>query len=200
MKWYRLAAEQGHASAIREIKKSRYQIFLPELEKERRLAAEKAEELRLAAEKAKEERRIAKAKAKEERRIAEARADIIRHFQPECAAFGFEVSSNQMAACMFDLYKIEQGKEQKRGVALERAKQNRAVIDAGNSNAAARTAQIEAQNRLVREQLKEQQRQREINELNGLLELGKQGLEMMQPPKPALTCTYNPSNQTTTCY
>jgi len=36
--WFRLASEQGNESAIREIKKSRYQIFLPELETARQVA------------------------------------------------------------------------------------------------------------------------------------------------------------------
>ena len=161
---------------------------------EQRVLAEAKERRALA--KAEERRRIAEAKAKEERRIAEVRADIIRRFQPKCAAFGFKVGSNRMATCMFDLYKIELEKGQKRAVSLEQEKQNRAAIEAENANAAARAAQIDAQNRLIREQLKEQQKQREID---GLLELGRQGLEMMQPPKPALTCTYNPFLRQTTC-
>jgi len=188
-------AEERRRIAEAKAKEER-RIAEEKAEEQRRLATEKAKERRLAAEKAEERRRIAEAKAKEERRIAEVRADIIRRFQPKCAAFGFKVGSNRMATCMFDLYKIELEKAQKRAVSLEQEKQNRAAIEAENANAAARAAQIDAQNRLIREQLKEQQKQREID---GLLELGRQGLEMMQPPKPALTCTYNPFLRQTTC-
>jgi len=41
--------------------------------------------------------------------------------------------------------------------------------------------------------------QRNQRELEGSLELMKRGLEMMNPPKPALTCKYNAFTKTTVC-
>jgi len=48
----------------------------------------------------------------------------------------------------------------------------------------------------VRALLEEQKKQRQ---LEGSLELMKRGLEMMNPPKPKITCKYNAFTRTTVC-
>jgi hypothetical protein len=77
-----------------------------------------------------------------------------------------------------DLYKLEKSKSQTRTVI-----QNK--VPSGNGDASA-----------VRALLEEQKRQRE---LEGSLELMKRGLEMMNGPKPKLTCKYNTLTKTTVC-
>jgi hypothetical protein len=76
--------------------------------------------------------------------------------------------------------------------------ENQSCYEAGFylNHRSARASQIETQNMLVREQLEEQKKQRQ---LEGSLELMKRCFEMMNPPKPALTCKYNTFTKTTVC-
>ena len=117
---------------------------------------------------------------------------IISRLKPSCTAFGFKEGSRELSKCLFDLYKIEQEKEQKRAATAEQARQYKSAIDARNANAAAQASQIETQNMLIREQTNQRK-------WEGSLELMKRGLEMMNPFKPALTCKYNAFTKTTVC-
>ena len=107
---------------------------------------------------------------------------------------------SELSKCLFDLYKVEQQKEQKHAAAVEQARQNKSAIDTQNSNAAKRASQIESQNMLIREQVKKRK-------LEGSLEMMRRGLEMMIPPKPRLLpapklpviCSYFARTKTTVC-
>jgi TPR repeat protein len=91
-----------------------------------------------------------------------------------CSGFGFKDGSKEMSTCMFDLYKLEKSKSQPPTVI-----QN----NSGDSSA-------------VRALLEEQKKQRQ---LEGALELMKRGSEMLNPPKPRITCKYNSFTKTTVC-
>jgi len=174
VKWYRLAAKQGYANAQSKLLRPDLQVIIKESE---RLALIERERQRVAVINAKMQK-------------------IISRLKPSCTAFGFKDGSSELSKCLFDLYKIEQEKEQKRAAAAEQTIQYKSAIDSRNANAAARASQIETQNMLVREQLQEQKKQRQ---LEGSLELMRRGFEMMSPPKPKLTCKYNTFTKTTVC-
>jgi TPR repeat protein len=192
VKWYRLAAKQGYAHAQSKLLRPDLQVIIKEserlalIERERQRVADiESERLALIE---RERQRVAVINAKMQK--------IISRLKPSCTAFGFKDGSSELSKCLFDLYKIEQEKEQKRAAAAEQTIQYKSAIDSRNANAAARASQIETQNMLVREQLQEQKKQRQ---LEGSLELMRRGLEMMSPPKPKLTCKYNSFTKTTVC-
>lgn len=100
----------------------------------------------------------------------QAQRQKLASWSEKCVAFGYALRSEKHKSCMLELYKID--------------KQPGITTNNGDSGA-------------VRALLEEQKRQRE---LEGSLELMQRGLEMMQPPKPKLSCTYNPVLRRTTCY
>ena len=89
-------------------------------------------------------------------------------------SIGFDEGSKEMSTCIFDLYKQSQSTSQSQTI-------NQQNLD-DNSG--------------IRALLEEQKKQRQ---LEAALELMKQGSEMMNPPKPKLTCKYNPLTYKTVC-
>ena len=85
-------------------------------------------------------------------RAEQAQQKKIDSMSKKCIAFGYELQSNQHKSCMVELYKID----------------NQPSITTNDSDTAA-----------IRALLEEQKRQRQ---LEGSLELMKQGLEMMKQP------------------
>jgi TPR repeat protein len=198
LKWHKLAAEQGDAYAQSALLSPELQVLIKESE---RLSVIERERQRLAV--IERERQRVAVIERERQRVAVINAKmqkIISRLKPNCTAFGFKEGSSELSKCLFDLYKIEQQKEQKRAAAAEQTRQNKSAIDSRRAAAAEQARQyksaIDEQNRLVREQLEEQRNQRQ---LEGSLELMRRGFEMMSPPKPKLTCKYNTFTKTTVC-
>jgi hypothetical protein len=98
----------------------------------------------------------------------------LKAYRETCSKFGFKSDSSEMSKCTFDLYK------------LKRSKSQAPTVIQNNSG----------DNSAVRALLEEQQRQRQ---LEGSLELMQRGLDMMNPPKPRITCKYNQYTKTTVC-
>jgi hypothetical protein len=94
-------------------------------------------------------------------------------YKKQCAEIGFTPNTDKFADCVLRMMEMNSSSKPQTVI------QNNTGSDPA-----------------VRALLEEQKRQRE---LDGALELMKRGNEMMQPPKPKLTCTYNPVLRQTTC-
>jgi len=98
----------------------------------------------------------------------------MKRLKETCSEVGFKDGSKEFSTCMFELYKLNKSKSQTQTVIQNNTGDNSAV----------------------RALLEEQRKQRQ---LEGSLELMKRGFEMMNPPKPKLTCKYNTFTKTTVC-
>jgi hypothetical protein len=117
-----------------------------------------------------------KRQKEEQERIEKINAEkeMLIKYREACTKFGFKDGSEEMSKCMFDMYKMGNSKPHPPTVI-----QN----NTGDSSA-------------VRAMLEEQKRQREFE---ASMELMQRGLDMMNPPKPRITCKYNQYTKTTVC-
>jgi hypothetical protein len=98
----------------------------------------------------------------------------INQSKTTCIQIGFKPKTDKFSNCVLRLMEMQSNN-----------RPSRTVIQNNTGDASA-----------VHALLEEQRSQRQ---LEGALELMKRGSEMMNPPKPALTCKYNAFTRTTVC-
>jgi hypothetical protein len=119
-----------------------------------------------------------RANLEQQRQTQQAAEQAYSRRRQTCLSFGFTDNSSELSTCMFELFKLE-----------ETAAQNRALISSMNQNAANQSA-------LIQQQMEEQRFSQGMLMLQQSLQ---QSQQIINPPRPTITCRHNSLSNTTTC-